>query len=107
MEVGAGETRFSGATMGETHDNIMVLNTDGDAFVASTGQVKVQPFRAYFSMKADVDHVSLPGTDTEGIAEECVADDVRTDVFYNLSGQRVSTPHRGIYIRNHKKILVW
>ena len=52
------------------------------------------------------DRIVLPGTDADGV-DESVADDGDKGVFYNLAGQRVATPRRGVYVKNHKKVLVW
>ncbi len=106
MVAGAGETRFCATTMGETQSDVLVLNADGDAFVVSSGQVKVQPFRAYFSMPG-ADRISLPGADPDGLTEKMVDKSTDAETLYNLSGQRVVNPRRGIYIRNHKKVLIW
>ena len=84
----------------------MVLNSEGDSFVVSPGQVKVLPFRAYLTMPASVDLLPLPSTDPQGLTEKTVCRDDDTAV-YHLNGQRVSTPKRGLYIKNHKKVLIW
>ena len=84
----------------------MDIVADGDAFVASPGQVKVQPFRAYFSMPG-ADRISLPGADPDGMTEKMVDRSTDAETLYNLGGQRVVNPRRGIYIRNHKKVLIW
>ena len=90
-----------------THlDDVMVLNAEGDAFVATSGPVKIQPFRAYFSMP-DTDHIALPDTDPTGLTEATADSGIYDDTVYNLSGQRVVNPRRGIYIKNHKKVLIW
>ncbi|MBQ4223797.1 MAG: C10 family peptidase [Prevotella sp.] len=106
MVAGAGGIRLCGTTMAETHQDVMVLNTDGDAFVASPGQVKIQPFRAFLSM-ADTDRIVLPSTSPDSMATSVVDDGDDDGVLYNLSGQRVTSPLRGIYVKNHKKVLVW
>ena len=106
MAVGACGIRFYGTTLTETHDHVMVLNSEGDAFVASPGQVKVQPFRAYLTMPDEVDLLPLPSTDPQGLTEKTVDLDQRDDAVYNLNGQRVSNPQRGLYIKNHQKVLI-
>ena len=106
MAVGACGIRFYGTTLTETHDHVMVLNSEGDAFVASPGQVKVQPFRAYLTMPDEVDLLPLPSTDPQGLTEKTVDLDQRDDAVYNLNGQRVNNPQRGLYIKNHQKVLI-
>ena len=106
MAVGACGIRFCGTTLNETHENVMVLNPEGDSFVASPGQVKVLPFRAYLTIPVGIDHLPLPSTDPQGLTEKMVFHDDDAAV-YNLNGQRVGTPRRGLYIKNHKKVLIW
>ena len=43
---------------------------------------------------------------TDGIETATLADDDDDAPIYNLNGQRVNTPHRGVYIQNGKKVLV-
>ena len=45
------------------------------------------------------------GTDEDAIGEIEASNANARDAIYNLSGQRVSTPGRGLYIINGKKIL--
>ena len=105
MVAGTGETRFCGTTLGETRNDVMLLNAEGNAFVSTTGQVKIKPFRAYFSLPG-ADSFLLPDVEPDGLTKIEVTDR-NDDILYNMSGQRVSVPQRGIYIKNHKKILVW
>ena len=46
--------------------------------------------------------------DTTTAIEEVTTDEGNTgnDIFYNLNGQRVSNPQKGIYIRQGKKVIV-
>lgn len=106
MVVGAGEVRFCGTTSGETQSDVRVLNAEGDAFVSTSGRVKVQPFRAYFSMPG-LGRILLPEIAPAGLSDIKAEADTDNDAFYNLNGQRVNIPQRGIYIKNHKKVLVW
>ncbi len=106
MVAGAGEVRFCGTTTGETQSDVMLLNAEGDAFVATHGQVKVQPFRAYFSMPG-LGRILLPEIAPAGLSDIKAEAGTDDDAFYNLNGQRVNIPQRGVYIKNHKKVLVW
>ena len=47
-------------------------------------------------------------TETTGIEDITTDADVKggDNNWYNLNGQRVDTPKRGVYIRNGKKIVV-
>ena len=88
---------------------IYVLNTDGSAFVYGTHSVN--PFHAYcvpigtpnpasqLTIKLTFD----PPTDISEIIDNETNDLQGT--YYNINGQRVSRPGKGIYIVNGKKIL--
>ncbi len=99
--------------------NGYVLNADGNAFVrvSSDGEV-VDPFSAYFENKGNVIRgasvVSIVIGDGGGQATGIRTPLARTSVdggsmdtgWYNLQGQRVSRPGRGVYIHGGKKVLI-
>ena len=43
-------------------------------------------------------------TDIESVTTDEEAKD--NDVYYNLNGQRVSNPQKGVYIHNGKKVII-
>ena len=43
--------------------------------------------------------------ETTAIGSIRATDEKQAEVWYNLQGQRVSAPQKGIYIRNGKKVL--
>ena len=65
---------------------------NGMRFAPSTGSLKIYGI--------EVESV------TDGIETATLADDDDDAPIYNLNGQRVNTPHRGVYIQNGKKVLV-
>lgn len=89
--------------------DIYVLNADGSAFVPGTS---VSPFRAYFVPIGNAETasqltISVPTDATTGIND--IIDRHATDgqgTYYNLNGQRVSNPSKGIYIQGGKKVIV-
>ncbi len=91
-------------------EDIYVLNADGSAFVLGTHSVN--PFDSYFVpisslTPADMLTISLYFDTPTSIGE--ITDQQQTDLqgpYYNLNGQRVSTPSRGIYIVNGKKVVI-
>ncbi len=100
--------RFIGKTLGNNTENIYKMNEDGNAFVLGTGS---KPFRAYFKAGMfDRDVTSL------GIGSDTGTTDIQTlDVergttndhtVYNLNGQRVAQPTKGLYIVNGKKVMI-
>lgn len=89
-------------------DNIYALNNDGDKF--QKGTASVSPFRAYFagtSVAATATSLGIGfGGNTTGIAELKPSRKVEDNNFYNLNGQRVSQPKKGLYIVNGKKVVI-
>ena len=90
--------------------NIYVLNADGSAFVLGTNSVN--PFNSYFvpissQTPADMLTISLYFDTPTSIGE--IIDQQQKDLqgpIYNLNGQRVTRPSRGIYIVNGKKVII-
>ncbi len=98
--------RFIGSTLDVSTSNIYRLNDEGNQFILSTGS---QPFRAYFKAGS---YESLPASLSIGAEDgEATAiidiDNCPTgnDEYYNLNGQRVELPVKGIYIHHGKKII--
>jgi hypothetical protein len=85
-----------------------VLNTDGSAFVLGTHSVS--PFHAYcmpITPLNPADQLTIKLTFESGISE--IFDNETINLqgpYYNINGQRVSRPDKGIYIVNGKKILL-
>lgn len=107
MAASADEFRFLGTTAGKRVENVLVLNDEGDAFVRKDGQIRVSPFGAYFMAPENVAEVKLPTMGGDGVIEMASQSDSPSSVYYNLNGQRVDKPQRGIYVKNHKKVMVW
>ncbi len=106
MVVGNEQIRFCGTTTGESLSQIWTLNEGGNAFVYSADQVRVAPFRAFFKADGLFGDMPLPPGGVDGV-ESPVARQQVPEVFYNLSGQRVEKPQRGVYITKNKKIILW
>ena len=87
---------------------IYVLNTDGSAFVYGTHSVS--PFHAYcvpIGSQNPADQLTIKLTFETGISE--ILDNETINLqgpYYNINGQRVSKPGKGIYIVNGKKVLL-
>ena len=68
----------------------------------------LKPFRAYF-MNSNTDAHELMFTvdgDVTGISEIEKMRDGENETFFNLAGQRVAQPTKGLYIVNGKKIII-
>lgn len=88
---------------------IYVLNDDGSAFVLGTHSVN--PFHAFCVPIGSQDPANLLTIkltfEPAGISE--ISDnetDIQQGPYYNINGQRVSKPGKGIYIVNGKKVLL-
>ncbi len=88
---------------------IYVLNSDGSAFVLGTHSVN--PFHAFCVPIGSLDPANLLTIkltfEPAGISE--ALDGGSNDLqgpCYNINGQRVSKPGKGIYIVNGKKVLL-
>lgn len=88
--------------------NIYVLNDDGSAFVLGTHSVS--PFHAYcmpITPLNPADQLTIRLTFETGISE--ILDNETINLqgpYYNINGQRVSKPGKGIYIVNGKKVIL-
>ena len=74
---------------------------------------KVQPYRAYLSVKYDAGAgareffgIDFGDGETTGVADvRCQMEDV-SGVYFDLSGRRVAHPTKGLYIVNGKKVVI-
>ncbi len=106
MVVGTERFRFCGTTVKVNLDGIWTINDAADAFVLSEEVVQVKPFTAYFRASDHNGAIPLPAGGENGVMPVVTQGDASA-VYYNLNGQRVSRPQKGVYITNHKKIRVW
>ena len=92
--------------------DIYVLNVDGSAFVLGTHSVS--PFHAYcvpIGFQDPADRLTIKFTfetpTPTGINEILDSETINPQgPYYNINGQRVSKPGKGIYIVNGKKVLL-
>ena len=79
----------------------------GLGFFKVTGtDATVKPFRAYLNTDALASQLVLDFGDVTGINAAELVKKVGNETFYNLNGQRVAQPAKGLYIVNGKKIVV-
>ena len=106
--------KFVGTTLSKTNlTDIYKLNADGDQFVLGT-TASIEPFRAYFaptSTAATATELSIGFgrnvitnvLELKGVTEVKDADN---NSIYNMNGQRVNKPVKGLYIVNGKKVVI-
>ena len=113
MMVGTDDYRYVGVTTTQRLNNIYVINDEGTAFVPTTSNVTLKPFRAYFvSMLPEEQRASeiVINTDTEGIDNVLIDNSKfknQKSKVYDLSGRQIVNGNieRGLYIVNGKKIV--
>ena len=89
----------------------------------ASSAARLNPYRWYMSIAKDdipeeymlslqsasVNEMSMivvyDATDKETAVESIEANAVADDAWYNLAGQRVERPTKGIYVKNGKKVL--
>ena len=97
-------TYHAGTTVPE--NNLFVSSSQ---FWYSKGLTKMKAFRAYFWLEdvlasGSSARIKMSFGDASGIRQ--VREDQADEACYNLQGQRVEQPGRGLYIRGGKKIMV-
>jgi len=106
-----------GYMIGTYVTNFTVPNEDlflnGGKFWYSRGLTKMKAFRAYFEFADVLTSVEGAGAPAFNITiggEATNIKDVKSELsdnlYYNLGGQRVETPAKGLYIKNGKKVVI-
>lgn len=92
------------------------LFLNASKFWYSIGATKMKAFRAYFNFydllpDFEDNYAEAPvfisfDNETTGISGNARIRTVGNEQYYNLAGQQVVTPKKGLYIKNNKKIVV-
>lgn len=89
--------------------NIYVLsNRDGGVagfYLANTG-IHVAKYKSYLVYSSSARSISLSDDNTTGIDNTFKAETDNSQQYYNLQGQRISTPTKGVYVVDGKKFVV-
>lgn len=124
---GSGEKTFTGASVDIDADaenvsgsltgvfasatvpvNSYVLQKQGENVgfyrVDAEDPITIKPFRAYLTAAASARSISITYDGITGINDVKVNKVGEKDVYYNLNGQRVSNPTKGIFIKNGVKV---
>ena len=106
---------FTAIPKGVLGTNHYKMNSAGTAFVRTTANSSVQPFRFYLECDPEADVPAqvffslFDWDDTDGL-RTLDADDVVLDsneAWYDMSGRRIPTPHRnGIYLHGGRKVVM-
>ena len=105
--VTGGNYRFIGSTLQDATNNIYGINAAGNQFVLGNGS---SPFRAYFKpglFDASLSRLAIRGADgTTDIREAIRPSADGDDELFDLTGRRVQSPAKGIYIRHGRKVII-
>lgn len=98
-------------TEGEYTNYYLSNGASGVGFYKVNGSVDLKANRAYLPLlkgttKADTRFIGIGFDDEDGTTGISNISINEKDVWYNLQGQRVENPGKGIYIRNGKKVIV-
>ncbi|MBQ9650837.1 MAG: hypothetical protein IJV13_01280 [Prevotella sp.] len=103
--------KFVGTTVNPSLTNVYALNAAGDMF--EKGNATIEPFRAYFAPTTTATTATSLGISFVGSGNTTGIDAIRSiqpvngnGAVYNLNGQRVETPTKGLYIVNGKKVII-
>lgn len=95
-----GDATFDVETVG------YMLSSTSDEFTISSSADVVLTLTGSGSTKG-LDYVYIQQTATStGINAVSVEDGAKANVYYNISGQRVAKPSKGLYIQNGKKVII-
>ncbi len=112
---GAGTAKFVGSYVQKVPDGDYAstlnfgLKADGTAFARMGDATKTSYYRAFLALPASSSSrqsIAVNFDDDATGIEEIVNSKLSNGKYYNLSGQRVANPTKGLYIINGKKVLV-
>ena len=101
--------RFVGSTHAVSTENIYCLNAAGNKFeLKATGGSTA--FRAFFKpdiFDRTVTSLAIGGYEDPTGIDSIINSEVQEDgIYYNLKGQRIANPTKGLYILNGKKVVI-
>lgn len=120
MLVGVTEPKVMNKVEGEYTNYILANGSNGLGFYAVKDGTTLAANKAYLPLNT-ASLVNRPSAEVKGIRfnfdngsefdetvsiENVSLNNYDSDVYYNLSGQRIINPTRGIYIHNGKKIMI-
>lgn len=89
----------------DANNYVLQNNANGvNFYLVTETAATVKPFRAYLTTPNAARELTLNLGETTGI--EAMKKGDMTTTVYNLSGQRVAAPQKGLYIVNGKKVIV-
>ena len=114
-QIGTGKKKgvFYGNYVAETEVPEFNLFVSSDKFYYSNGSTKMKAFRGYFELYDILTSVEEPSARITMVDDETTGiSDIRSkmsegrDEYYNIAGQKVQNPKKGLYIMNNKKVII-
>ena len=100
--------KFTGSTMTQSVSNSYMLNDGDKDFIKGSGVVA--PFRAYFkpfgAASAAASRLLIGSERPTAITPNIALPTRPAGKYYNLNGQRVAQPRKGLYIVDGRKVIV-
>ena len=92
----------------EEGDYVLAYKSDVRAFFPAEPDLEIPAGKAYLHFNSDARAFLLFASETNGISTSLMNNEQRINdnAVYNLRGQRVSQPTKGLYIINGKKVVV-
>ena len=105
--------RFVGTYVAQTEVPELCLFISNDKFYYSNGSTKMKAFRGYFDFydvltaveQGASARINMIDVEPTGIANAKVNLNAN-DSYFNLAGQKVQNPKKGLYIKNNKKVVL-
>lgn len=96
-----------GTVTGNGNIYVLANGEEGIGFYKLKVGDKVPSGKAYLEITATSrSFFGLGDDDTTGISEVGKTKDIKDNVYYNIAGQRVAQPKKGLYIVNGKKVII-
>ena len=113
VEIDADATNVSGALTGVFKATAVPRDSyvlqDGDNgigfYLVNSDDIIANPFRAYLTADgAGARSITIEYDDVTGVSDVKAKNDISKGIYYNLSGQRVSKPTKGLFIVDGKVV---
>ena len=90
----------------ETNAQGLYVLDENNTFVLGSGETLIKSFHAYLQTSGSERlNITYEG-DTDDIKDIALIKTINQGVYYNLSGQRITQPSKGLYIMNGNKVIL-
>ena len=93
-----------------TDSYVIGIKDGASALYKVNSSVSINPFRAYFTVAgSSTARITISFDESETTSINTIANSQKLNAnaqYYNLNGQRVENPTKGLYIKNGKKVII-